>query len=58
MVQWSRNYQDVCLKAQKQYKNYVANITETCDPDNELQLITKGGECLLKFEITVLLFFN
>jgi len=28
-------------KAQKHYKGYVANITETCDPDNELQLITK-----------------
>jgi hypothetical protein len=28
-------------KAQKQYKGYVANITETCDPENELQLITK-----------------
>lgn len=23
------------------YKGYVANITETCDPENELQLITK-----------------
>ena len=23
------------------YKGYVANLTETCDPDNELQLITK-----------------
>ena len=27
-------------KAGKYYKGYVANITETCDPDNELQLIT------------------
>jgi len=24
-----------------QYKGYVANLTETCDPQNELQLITK-----------------
>jgi hypothetical protein len=23
------------------YKGYVANVTETCDPDNKLQLITK-----------------
>jgi hypothetical protein len=22
------------------YKGYVANITETCDPENEIQLIT------------------
>ena len=28
-------------KGQKHYKGYVANITETCDPDNEVQLITK-----------------
>jgi hypothetical protein len=28
-------------KAGKQYKGYVANITETCDPENELQLVTK-----------------
>lgn len=28
-------------KAKKSYKGYVANITETCDPENELQLITK-----------------
>ena len=28
-------------KAQKHYKGYVANITETCDPDNDVQLITK-----------------
>ena len=28
-------------KAKKHYKGYVANITETCDPQNELQLITK-----------------
>lgn len=28
-------------KAQKHYKGYVANITETCDPENEVQLITK-----------------
>jgi hypothetical protein len=26
-------------KAQQPYKGYVANVTETCDPDNELQLI-------------------
>jgi hypothetical protein len=28
-------------KAGKYYKGYVANITETCDPENELQLMTK-----------------
>lgn len=28
-------------KGTKHYKGYVANITETCDPENELQLITK-----------------
>jgi hypothetical protein len=28
-------------KGDKHYKGYVANITETCDPENELQLITK-----------------
>jgi hypothetical protein len=28
-------------KGQKAYKGYVVNITETCDPDNPLQLITK-----------------
>ena len=28
-------------KNKKSYKGYVANLTETCDPDNELQLITK-----------------
>jgi hypothetical protein len=28
-------------KNKKQYKGYVANLTETCDPDNDLQLITK-----------------
>lgn len=28
-------------KSKKSYKGYVANLTETCDPDNELQLITK-----------------
>ncbi len=27
-------------KANKPYKGYVANVTETCDPANELQLIT------------------
>jgi hypothetical protein len=27
-------------KAQKAYKGYVANVTETCDEDNELQLMT------------------
>jgi hypothetical protein len=25
------------------YRGYTANITETCDPENELQLITKGS---------------
>jgi len=28
-------------KGQNKYKGYVANLTETCDPENELQLITK-----------------
>lgn len=28
-------------KGTKHYKGYVANVTETCDPENELQLITK-----------------
>jgi len=28
-------------KNRKSYKGYAANITETCDPENELQLITK-----------------
>jgi hypothetical protein len=28
-------------KGKKHYKGYVSNITETCDPENELQLVTK-----------------
>jgi hypothetical protein len=28
-------------KGHKHYKGYVANLTETCDPENEAQLITK-----------------
>jgi hypothetical protein len=28
-------------KGSEHYRGYVANITETCDPENELQLITK-----------------
>jgi hypothetical protein len=28
-------------KGKASYQGYVANITETCDPENELQLITK-----------------
>jgi hypothetical protein len=28
-------------KGNQSYKGYVANLTETCDPDNKLQLITK-----------------
>ncbi|MEA1992543.1 MAG: transposase, partial [Thermodesulfobacteriota bacterium] len=28
-------------KGGKHYKGYVANITETCDPENDIQLITK-----------------
>ena len=28
-------------KGTSHYKGYVANVTETCDPENELQLITK-----------------
>lgn len=29
------------IKAKQTYKGYVANLTETCDPENKLQLITK-----------------
>lgn len=29
-------------KGNKSYKGYVANLTETCDPENKLQLITKA----------------
>lgn len=28
-------------KGQRKYKGYVANLSETCDPENELQLITQ-----------------
>ena len=28
-------------KTGKSYQGYVANITETCDPENDIQLITK-----------------
>jgi Transposase DDE domain/Transposase domain (DUF772) len=28
-------------KNKKHYQGYVANLTETCDPDNDLQLVTK-----------------
>ena len=28
-------------KGTQHYKGYVANVTETCDPENELQLVTK-----------------
>ena len=28
-------------KNKKHYKGYVANLTETCDPENKLQLVTK-----------------
>jgi len=35
---WEATYRE---KAKKHYKGYVANITETCDRENELQLITK-----------------
>jgi len=35
---WEATYRE---KAKKSYKGYVANITETCDPENELQLVTK-----------------
>ena len=28
-------------KRNQHYKGYVANVTETCDPENEVQLITK-----------------
>jgi len=27
------------------YKGYIANITETCDPENEIQLITTLSRC-------------
>ena len=30
-----------CTKGTGHYRGYVANLTETCDPDNELQLITQ-----------------
>jgi hypothetical protein len=30
-------------KGHKAYKGYVANLTETCDPENKLQLITKAS---------------
>lgn len=29
------------LKNKKSYRGYVANIAETCDPENKLQLVTK-----------------
>lgn len=29
-------------KGHKSYKGYAANLTETCDPENDLQLITKA----------------
>ena len=29
-------------KGSKSYKGYAANLTETCDPENDLQLITKA----------------
>lgn len=29
------------MKGSRAYKGYVANLSETCEPDNELQLITK-----------------
>jgi hypothetical protein len=29
-------------KGHQSYKGYVANLTETCDPENKLQLITKA----------------
>ena len=35
---WEATYRK---KAKKGYKGYVANITKTCDRENELQLITK-----------------
>jgi len=35
---WEATYRE---KAKKSYKGYVANIIETCDPENELQLVTK-----------------
>jgi Transposase DDE domain/Transposase domain (DUF772) len=35
---WEASYRQ---KQGKQYQGYVTNVTETCDPDNELQLIVK-----------------
>jgi hypothetical protein len=32
-------------KNKKHYKSYVANLTETCDPDNDLQLVTTSSRC-------------
>ena len=35
---WEATYR---IKRDQEYRGYVANLTETCNPENELQLITK-----------------
>ena len=35
---WEATYRN---KNNKSFKGYVANLTETCDPENDLQLVTK-----------------
>lgn len=42
-------------KGKNGYKGYVANITETCDPENQFQLITKVQVAPNKVDDTVLL---
>jgi hypothetical protein len=42
-------------KGKKGYKGYVANITETCDPENQFQLITKVQVAPNKVDDTTLL---
>jgi hypothetical protein len=42
-------------KGQKKYKGYVANLTETCDPQNDLQLITKVQVAPNNVDDTILL---
>jgi len=42
-------------KGKNGYKGYVANITETCDPENQFQLITKVQVAANKIDDTTLL---
>jgi hypothetical protein len=42
-------------KGRQHYKGYVSNITETCDPENELQLVTKVQVAPNKIDDTQLL---